>query len=789
MNNSTFTKYGNFNKRGDEFVITRLDTPKPWINYSWNRQLLVEIDQLGRGSASYRHENGERTNLIMDRRVFIKDLPTGEHWTLGWSPVNPADVHQTCRHGLGYTKLTALRDDVECSLTILSAQKDPVEMWEICVRNESQHTREVVVYPYVEFDLSGFEVYGGLENTLRSEVNLKDATICAINGSDGRQGTLNNCFMCADKTPDGIETSKRRFRGGCYANPEHPDGIHLHHLGAFAASNEPLVGVMQYELVMEPDTEVRLHICIGPFADKSEILPFRQRYLSSEAFSEEMVNWRIHIRCFGNFDVDLGDGYLTPLFNFWTKQQLSMLVDYSRGWTMGIRDTLQDAQAYCSLDPAKSRQAIINACRHQYRDGSTLRGYWPLDTNRYADGAVWLAFAVVDYIKETGDMDILEQTVPYFDEGQDTLYDHVINGLCAIYANPGEHGLTRVMFGDWNDSLNIGIGGKGESTWLSMALVWACRETAELADLTGDSEGVDYLSSIVQRLTREIQTQCWDGEWYLRGFTDAGSKVGSASCSEGRIFVEPQTWAILSGIAGTRASALESAMQEHLMTDYGMLICYPGFKSYDPGLGRISTLPAGWGENASAYCHVSAFKAVADCMRGDGDAALDTINRIIAANPRLSIDISGIEPYGYTNMFRGPEHPQAGQSLRSWYTGTVGWVFRCVTQWMLGIRPTYEGLIIDPVLPKEWTRVKMVRRFRGACYTIVIIADTNMPKEYLQVVVDGRPIEGKLIRASEYPGMHEVDVTVGVGRISPLRDGDGPGARSATPVHSQGGNH
>jgi cellobiose phosphorylase len=759
---SGYRKYGTFNADGREFVITRVDTPKPWLNYSWNSKLLVEIDQRGRGQTIYRDISGQRTNLIKDRIVYVRDQVDGEFWTIGWDPVQLDLSHYTARQGLGYTTLEMKRKGIESSLTILCASNDPVELWKIRIKNCSDQPRSLKVYPYAEFDLSGFDVYGGLENATRTRVSKDDRVIYAINNCRSRRGTKNNCFMAGSDGAIGLETSKERFIGSRYGSLSEPVTIRDGELEVFATANEPLVGVMEYPIDLVPNQEKNIYVAIGPFENESEVPVLTRRYLFDSVFEHEHENQYRSQSVFQNVDFKLPDDYLTSFLNVWTKQQLVMLMDYSRGWTMGYRDTLQDAQAFCSLDANKAKELIIQAAKHQFTDGQTLRGYWPLDEHKYSDGGVWLAFAVVDYLKETGDWKFLEEKIPYYDTGEASLYEHVINGLKRIYQSPGNHGLTRVYFGDWNDSLNIGIKGECESVWLSIALVWACRQMVPIAKKMGDEETSNDLTHLADILADKIDKNCWDGEWYLRGFDDSHQKVGSHECRFGKIFAETQTWSIISGLAkGDRAAAIERSLMKHLMTDYGLLVCSPAFSEYDPSLGRITTMPPGWGENSSAYCHVSAFKMMADCVRRDGNAVLDTLLRILATNPKIDIDTLKIEPYGYTNMYRGPEHPQAGQSLRSWFTGTVGWVFRIVTQWMIGVRPDFDGLWIDPVLPSDWPEVRMIRKFRQAKYEIVIRRTSNVKPNSLQISIDGKPVTNNFIPYKQYTGSHLVEVQLG----------------------------
>lgn len=755
MKSPDYAKYGDFNRLGDQFIITRFDTPKLWNNYCWSENILVRIDQTGRGDSVYRDDNGNRTNLINDRIIYIKDRQSGNFFANCWMAGDPFDNYQTI-HGLGYTQTTAHKDNICIAATITCAMDAPLELWQVQVKNNASHKKDLSIYPYVEFDLGGFGVYGGIENTITSKISDHRRMIMAINQSDQRKHTKNNAFVMADFTADGIQTSKKYFLGSIYHTVANPQALKKENIGFFATANEFTVGIFQKDITLEPGQSYTFHLAIGPFEQQSEIAPF-EKYLTASEFDNQLLKQKQFRESFNNVHMEIPDDYLQKFINLWNKQQVALHADWAGGYNMGFRDTMQSAQAVCPYNPAKTKQRLKISMQHQYQDGSALRSYWPLDEHRYADSGVWLAFTLTEYLKETGDFSILDDVVPYYDKGQDTVYNHTLNAVDWIYRNPGRHNLPRVLFGDWNDSLNIGKKGEGESVWLAFALYWAQRLLIELAQKINDKQTAEKLAAQNEKLKKAIDQHCWDGQWYIAGFTDDNQVVGSKNCKYGRIFSYVQTWAILSGIADpSQYALLEQMLQKHLMTDYGLLVHTPAYKEYDPGVGRISTMPAGWGENASAYCHVSAFKAAADCVRRDGDAALETLTRILACNTKLSIDVSGIEPYSFTNMFNGPEHPRPGVSLRGWFTGTGTWVLRCVSQWIFGVRPDYDGLIIDPVLPSAWKTVRMKRKFRQAMYDIEI---TQTNGKTLSVCVDGAPIQGNKIDYATYRNHHRITVS------------------------------
>jgi cellobiose phosphorylase len=757
---SGYRKYGDFDASGREFIITRQDTPKLWGNHSWNRLIDVLVDQRGRGMSMYRSPEGDRTYLIKDRTVYLKDRGNGRLWTLGWDPIRlKFDYYRAC-HGLGYTRLEMNKDGLESTWTVLAAAEGPVELWRVRVRNASHRTRQISVYPCVEFDLRGFDVYCNMENSILCEVAEDRRTIYAINKANERPNAKNSCFMATAGKPVAFQTSKKRFLGGTYGSLDSPAEIQARRLSSFATYNEDLVGVFQFDASLRPGREIEFNIVIGPFQLRKDADELRDAWLSPDIVDRELARQAQRTECYGRADFAVPDKYFTNLVNIWAKQQLMFMGDFSRGWSMGFRDTCQDAQAICPYKPQTTRALIVETVSHQHPDGSALRSWFPIDTHKYADSGVWLTFTLADYIKETGDLAILDEVVPYYDGGEDTVYQHVLKALKWIYADPGPRGLTKVFFGDWNDALDIGRGGRGESVWLAIALVWAHSQIIELAERIGDSQTAAFFRAEQQKLKENIEKHCWDGEWYMRGFTDVDEKVGSRECEEGKIYGNPQTWAIMAGIAPDRADLLERSLRKYLVHDYGLLVMWPAYSYYRPSHGRITTRPMGWGVNGSSYCHVSGFKAFADAVRRDGNGALDTLSRILPNNPRNPIGVSAAEPYGFTNMYNGPQHARPGVSLRQWYTGTVAWTLRAVAERMLGVRPDYDGLMIDPVLPDAWPRVHMTRSFRQALYDIDIRRAARGAEKRLLVTVDGQPLEGNLIPYPRFSGKHKVEVIV-----------------------------
>ena len=743
-------EFGHFSADGREFVFTRFDTPRPWVNYAWNSQMLASVDQRGRGYSLYRDAEGHRTIPIRDRLVYLKDLDSGRIWTAGWDPVQMPFEHYRCRHGLGYTRLGCDFDGIRCEFHVTAAVDYPAEIWSITVTNTSDASRLIALYPSVEFDLGGWTPYGTVENYSVCRI-VGDRLLLALNQSSERPGARNHAWFSASRTPDHFETRKREFVGGAYASLSAPAGVKSHRLTDTGAAAEDFIGAFQYGLELKPGEEWAGEFAAGVCFDEAEALGFADR-TSAATFAQGMDAAMQRTASFDRAEMELPDPVWTRFFNIWAKQQLSFLGDFTRVYLTGFRDILQDAQALCPYAPDQVRRSIIATLQHQYRDGSTMRGWCPDDHHRYADGGVWLAATIGEYLRETGDTDFLREQVAFRDDDSATVWEHLLRALDWFRKNLGGHGLPKMYFGDWNDSLNIGREGRGESVWLGMALVAALKETAAIADAIAECTIAQTCRADAKTLETHLEKYAWDGEWYLRGFADDGSSVGGKADGEGTIFAEPQSWAVLAGLDPSRWAQISKSVDQRLRTTYGLLVCNPPFTAAQKRLGRISTMPPGWGENASAYCHVTAFQFVADCLRRDGNAALASLESILPFNPALPVAESWLEPYAFTNMFRGPDHPRPGATFKGWTTGTVAWALRGLTHYLLGVRPEFDGLRIDPVLPSGWKTARLRRVFRDKVFEIRITNHaTDASESETRLTVNGRPHAGAVIALDEVP--------------------------------------
>lgn len=428
-----------------------------------------------------------------------------------------------------------------------------------------------------------------------------------------------------------------------------------------------------------------------------------------------------------------------------------------RVYNKGFRDIMQDISGFVQLDSEISKSKILDCTQYQLASGNTLRSWVPLDKRPYRDGAVWLIQTVCAYIKETADYKILDELINYYDDDtSESLFNHCIRGMEFLYGNTGAHGLCLWGGGDWNDSFDgAGLLLKGESVWLSIATVKATNDFIELLNEVGKSDFIDIYITKRNNLIQNIQKYGWDKDHYIYGINDWNEKVGSYDTKEGQMFLNPQTWAVLAGVAKNSSELLDFVERE-LKCDFGYVQRKPCYKTPDPHLGRISYFGNGFYENGSVYNHGVAFKIVADCMAGRGDLAYETIKMMMPSNSKNNYIKSGVEPYAVCNMYFGPENAtRSGEAPMYWITGTSSWTFRGIVEYLIGVRTEYNGLRIEPNIPSDWKYIDITREFRGATYEIRI---KRTGKKALEV--DGKILETNIVPAFSDRGIHSVKVTL-----------------------------
>lgn len=774
-------EYGDFSPDGKEYIITRPDTPRPWINYLWNDQYCAIFSQTGGGYSFYEPPEGDvskRTNLTRGtlhlirttrndqpgRWIYLRDDDTGDYWTINWQPVQKRLDGYECKHGLGYSIIESKYKGIIGQFRIFVPFGAPVEIWTIKVKNDTADKKRISVYTLIEWALDGFFAHTNPYGFIHATYDRKLQALVISCDSPHFPNSKPMGFMGADFNPDGYDCRRESFVGK-YSSLATPVVVKEGSCNNSSACGEDTVGVLNHRVNLEPGQEKNFNIVVGTADSPEEIDRLLKLYLNPEKVEAEWKSVRAHWnKLIELITIDTPEPDLDRLVNIWLKYQLSLCGRWVRGYGYGFRDILQDAEALFLLNPEQARNNMLKALRHQYKEGNAVRAWGPLDKRDYKDSPVWIIFTLAAYLKETGDMSILEKEIDFLDEGRATVYEHSLRAVRYLYNDRGKHELCHIGDGDWSDSLDeAGTKGKGESVWLSMALFRALNLMEELANKIGDKETSQEMALKASKLKGWINKYGWDGGWYLRAYDDEGEPIGSAKCEEGKIYLNPQTWAILSGVAdGERVKKCLNVIDRQLYTELGPITLTPTYTQYRNNIGRISALLPGMWENAAVYNHACTFKILADCVIGRGNKALETIKKFIPSNRANLCNKSDNEPYVFPSFYIGPANPlRAGESITSWITATAGWMFRIVTEWMLGIRPEYEGLRIDPCIPSEWEVCRITRPFRGSVYKITIENPEHVQKGVKELVVDGQKINSTLIPSFGDRKTHEVNVVMG----------------------------
>jgi cellobiose phosphorylase len=742
--------FGHFSDDGMEYVITdALRPPRAQINFFWNDTLISGVNQFGSGEGIFNdrtlmlnHPAG-RVQLIRHGRRFgyLRDLETGRFWSTGLLPARPEGrAPYECRVGLGYSEFHLEHDGIRSRAVACVAPDEPVEIWEYTLTNASCRARRLWLCPYVEWDLGGYPTFSSKYSYFRSTFDAGRRAVLSFNTSNERPHPRYNAFLATDGEVEGWCGAPRQFLGA-YGHPARPDALVTGALPGQEAWCEDLAAALAIRVELPPGAERNVAVLIGSFDTLEEkdrliakVLPAAYRTAAHAARRREKRQMAETVA------VETPDRRLDTLTNVWLKQQTQLCVEFGRDGARGFRDTLQDAWAAAPFQPSLARAKLVETMRHQHADGHGIRGWMPLQPHHYSDGPVWLAMAVCAYLKETGDFGLLNESVPFLDGGAAPVLEHVLCGLRFLSSDSGPHGLVLAHEGDWNDSLNwLCKEGKGESVWTSMGLYHGLGLAAELADeVLRDSGLAREMRDRRAAIAAAIQAHAWDGAWYLAGYNDLGEPVGSHRNDEGQVYLNPQTWAVMTGLAtGERLTKCLAAVDDLLESDHGSLTLCPPYTREHPNVGRVSVLLPGMYENGTPYCHGTAFKIVADCCAGRADAAYRSWRKVMPDSPEHPSAASGCEPYAFTNQYLGPTNGRAGASISGWITGSAGWMFRAVVEYFAGIQPDYRGFRVCPCLPSAWPAMRVRRPLRGRDYEVRIERDGAT----WRVTVDGRPVK------------------------------------------------
>lgn len=734
-----------FADEGHELWCSTAEPPRRFDNMLFNQTYFSMVDQTMAGYAVHMTAEGYVCTTIADGRIiYLRDDDSGTVWSAGFTPVCAAYSSYRCGAGLGYQIVENTTDDIRVTWRVyIPAGEDPVEIWDVRVANAGRRRRRISLFTQAGMSCGGMDLYYGIiyrRADYRSDINAIFVRQDAEKHTQIRF-PFHNAFLTADRRAVSWTTHLARFLGR-RGNLAAPEALHNPRAMRHPTDRNLPTATLQFRLDLAPGRAGDTRIVAGACSDAAGIAVWRRRYLAGNLDQDPHFERmrRDRARQCANMQIRVPDRAIEPLFNIWMKQLIRYGAIHNREGYKGFRDMVQQAQGLLTQDPALSRSILLTACRHQYRDGFALRGWHPTDPMRYADSAQWLVSAVTEYVKETGELRFLSEQAPFFDGGQGTVYDHLMRAMRRLRRDRGAHGLCLIFFGDWNDSLTgVGRAGRGESVWLSMAF---CRDAllmAELADRLGRRVDARTMRRWQRAMARAINRNAWDGQWYRCAIDDAGRPIGTRANREGRLFLNMQSWAELGKVCDAgRWRASWAAVVRHLDTGWGLRLHWPTYTRPVANVGRLSYIRPGICENGSVYTHGNAFMLLALLERGCADDALALLRAIHPANPRRPVRN---QINSYFNGWFGPDAiSEPGRGEHAWCTGSAAWLFLAVTEFMFGLRRTYDGLMVRPCLPSAWNRVSLTRVFRGTTYAVTLQNPRRLANPPVAAItVDGRP--------------------------------------------------
>ncbi len=815
------TRFGHFDDEAREYVISRPDTPLPWINYLGSEEFFGIISNTAGGYSFYRDARLRRltryryNNVPTDtggRCLYLRDAATGAFWSPSWQPARSELEDYRCRHGLGYTVIGSRTAGIETETLYLVPLGETLEIWRMRITNRRDTAARLSLFSAVEFCL--WDAWDDQTNHQRNfstgEVEVADGVI--YHKTEYRERRNHFAYFACSEALAGFDTQRESFLGP-YRGWDRPLAVERGRSSDSVAHGWAPIGSHHVELELAPGESREVVFVLGytenppdrkfdppgsTRVDRRGVRPVIERYLGIDHVEAAFGRLRDHwAELMGALQVSTPNEHVDRMVNVWNPYQCMATFNLSRsassfdtgiGRGIGFRDSSQDLLGFVHMVPERARERILDLAATQLPTGGTYHQYQPL-TKRgndaigsgFNDDPLWLILAVAAYVKETGDQEILDGAVPFDNEpGSETpLYEHLRRALAYTLDRRGPHGLPLIGRADWNDCLNLNAfseepgesfqtvpnreGGVAESVFIAGQFVLAAEELARLSELRGMTDEAAAARDERNRMMEAVREHAWDGAWFRRAYDYSGDAVGSAENDEGQIWIEPQGMCVMAGIGiedGFAERALAS-VEDRLGTPHGLVLLDPPFSRYHVELGEISSYPPGYKENGGVFSHTNPWIAIAETMIGNGDRAFDHYLRI---NPSAREELSEVhrcEPYVYAQMIAGKAAPTHGEAKNSWLTGSAAWNLVAITQWILGIRPEHEGLRIDPCLPADWKGYEAVRRFRGATYRIAIRKTRGVTGRVSELTVEGRPVDGTIVAPTPPGGEVVVEGTIG----------------------------
>ncbi len=795
-------QYGYFDDAAREYVITRPDTPLPWINYLGSEAYFGLISNTAGGYSFYRDARLRRltryryNNVPFDtggRYIYLRDNASGQYWSPSWQPTQSPLDDYTCRHGLGYTRIGSTCAGIRAETLYFVPLGQNLEVWRLRVTNARETAADLSVISAIEFCL--WDAWDDATNFQRNfstgQVEVEDGVI--YHKTEYRERRDHFAYFACSTPPDGTDTSRDAFlgpyrgwdrpivveRGAPGDSRAHgwaPVGSHFVKLALAAGETRELIFVLGYQ---ENPVDDKFDPPDSQRINKRRVKPLLQHFLDPAqvdvAFDALGAYWD---GLLGKLQAQTPDPHTNRMVDIWNAYQCMVTFNLSRsasfyesgvGRGMGFRDSNQDLLGFVHMIPDRARERILDIAATQLPTGGAYHQYQPLTKrgndlvgSNFNDDPLWLVLGVAAYLKETGDVALLDALVPYDNQPgtEAPLYEHLQRSMRYTLDRLGPHRLPLIGRADWNDCLNLNCfsatpgesfqtttnqdGVTAESVFIAGLFVLAAEEMAQIAELAGNPHEAAQLRADARQMTAAVDKAGWDGAWFRRAYDNFSRPIGSHWNEEGQIFIEPQGMCVMAGIGvddGRARQALDS-VRERLATPHGILLQQPAYSRYYLHLGEISSYPPGYKENAGIFCHTNPWIMIAEAKLGDGAAAHDYYARINPSNREEISEVHRCEPYVYAQMIAGRDAATHGEAKNSWLTGTAAWNYVAITQWILGIRPERTGLRIQPVIPQSWPGFTATRIFRGVTYRITV--ERQGPGNEVALTVDGEAVAGNV---------------------------------------------
>ena len=816
-------KFGFFDDVNKEYVITNPRTPYPWINYLGTQEFFSLISNTAGGYSFFKDARLRRitryryNNVPVDmggRYFYIND--NGDVWNPGWSPVKAELENYSCRHGMGYTIIKGERNGIEAEVSFFVPQNYNGEVQKVVLKNTSDAPKSFKLFSFLEWCLWNAQDDG--ENFQRNfntgEVEIEGSTI--FHKTEYKERRDHFAFYTVNTDISGFDTDRESFMGGIYNGFANPGTVFEGKPSNSVADGWSPVASHCVDVTLAAGEEKTLVFILGYVengADKwnadgsmnkskayAMIEAMNTAEKADKALADLKDSWNALL---AQYHVETSDEKLNRMVNIWNQYQCMVTFNMSRsasyfesgiGRGMGFRDSNQDLLGFVHQIPDRARQRILDLAATQFEDGGCYHQYQPLTKKGndaiggdFSDDPLWMILSTAQYIKETGDYSILDEQVPYDnDESKaQSLMHHLKMSFWHVATNVGPHGLPLAMRADWNDCINLSCHSDtpgesfqtytspkygeqkfsrvAESVLVATMMAFVGPEYVALCKHQGLDDEADKAQAEIDKMNKNTMDHAFDGEWFLRAYDDFGKKMGSKECEEGKIFIEPQGFAVMSEIGkdvGADIKTLNS-IDKYLNCEYGLVLNNPAFTKYYIQYGEISTYPGGYKENAGIFCHNNAWIICAEAAIGHGDKAFEYYSKIAPAYLEDISDLHRTEPYVYAQMIAGKDAKRHGEAKNSWLTGTASWNFVAISQYILGCIPDYDGLKIDPSIPEAWDGFKLRRMFRGNTYNITITNPDHVSKGVKSVVCDGVKVNGNVLPVFESGTEHTVEVVMG----------------------------